>query len=547
MTCPPRLIRHCAGALVIITIAATVASCSIVKIKKNPSGPVTYYVSLSGNDSASGKTPATAWRTLSKVNATIIPPGSRILLHGGDRFAGWLRLGKQDAGSSAKPVTIGSYGSGVATIDARGESGITVFDTAGVDIRDLKLVGSGKTGDGIKAYSDLPAGRRLRHISISHVQVTGFRDGISVGGQHPAAGFADVQVTDSASYGNVDSGLLLFGPAYDAQSPTYANQDVLISRVAARDNLGDPAINATDSGNGIVLGSVSHALVAWSTATGNGGKGNAGQEGAGIWTYDSTGVTISHNLSYRNKTRNRIDGDGFDLDENSSDCVLENNLSYGNDGAGYLVYSPLDNGAETGNVIRNNISSDDVLDGSSGYGGITATGYVSGLKVYQNTVVTASAAAAKIGSFLRDTMLANNIFTTRSGPVLDAGDSRTGTFPAPAAVTFRGNDYYSAGAWQVRWGTRTYQSLAKWQASLPRATRGGRSAGYALAPRLTGPTLGLAAENPTDLAAARGFQLAPGSPLSGAGVDLAALGLADDPANFLGQARKERHPNVGAL
>jgi hypothetical protein len=553
VTYPPRLIRHCAGALAIISVAAGVTSCSIIKTaigQKSASPPVTYYVSLSGNDAASGTAPATAWRTLSKVNSAVIPPGSKILLHSGDRFTGQLTLGKQDAGNASKPVTIESYGPGTATVYAPGESGLTVFDTAGVDIYDLKFVGTGGTGSGINVYSDLPAGQRLKHIYISDVQVTGFNSGISIGGLHAAAGFADVQVTDSTSYGNVNSGLLLFGPPFDAELPTYANQNVLISRVVSRANLGDPAKKTSNSGNGIVIGSVSHGSVTWSTAAGNGGKGNAYEEGVGIWAYDSTDVTISHNLSYGNKTRNKIDGGGFDLDQNTSDSVIEDNISYGNDGAGYLVYSNLKNGAEKDDIIRNNISSDDVVDGSWMYAGITVTGYVSDVAIYQNTVVTATSSAFRVGSDKYDVIgsdihgaiVVNNIFTTQSGPILKFGDSLSHD-----AVTFRGNDYYSAGSWQLLWGTQTYWSLSAWQADTSQEAHNGQSTGHAVAPQLVGPTLGLGAKSPIDTTAARAFELASGSPLSGAGLDLATLGLATGTANFLGQAQAAQHPNVGAL
>jgi hypothetical protein len=527
---------------VIVVAVATLASCSIT-IRKD-TGPLTYYVSQSGSDEASGTSPGTAWRTLSRVNSAALPPGTTVLLRGGDRFTGWLRLWKRDAGSAAKPVTIASYGTGAATIYAPDEPAITVFDTAGVDIRGLNLAGSRKADSGIKAYSDLPKGRRLRHISISGVQVHGFRNGISIGGKNDGAGFADIRVTDSVSYGNVDSGFLLFGPAFDAKSPAYANQDVLISRVVARGNLGDPSKKTTDSGNGIVLGSVSHGLVAWSTAVRNGGNGNAGEEGAGIWAYDSTGITITHNLSYENKTANKIDGDGFDLDENTSNCVVEDNLSYANDGAGFLIYSGNGYAAVRGDVIRNNISSDDVRAGNRAYGAITVIGYVNDLAVYQNTVVMARAVpTVRIGSTIHHVIIANNIFTARSGPIV-RDDAR-----ALDAVTLRGNDYYSAGTWQLIWGRRTYRSLPAWQAATAQELRRGHSTGRALDPQLSGAGLGLTARSPADAAAAAAaaFQLAPGSPLSGAGLDLATLGLTADPANFLGQARPGRHPNIGAL
>jgi len=539
--CRPRLIRRCAAVFVIIVVAAPLASCSIA-IKKKASGPVTYYVSESGSDTASGTSPSTAWRTLSRVNSAAIPPGASILLHGGDRFAGRLEMGKQDAGSAATPVTIESYGAGTATIYAPGESGITVLDTAGVNIFDLNVVGSGGAGVGINVYSDRPAGKQLTHISISDVQVSGFRNGISVGALNAGAGFADVQITDSTTYGNVDSGLLLFGPAFDPKSPTYANKDVLISSVVSRDNLGDLTKKTSDSGNGIVLGSVSHGLITRSTASGNGGRGSAGQEGAGIWAYDSTGITVTHNLSYGNKTANNIDGDGFDLDENTSHCVMEDNLSYANDGAGYLVYSRYADEVDRNDIVRNNISSNDVLDGNWGYGGITVTGYVSDLAVYQNTVVTAAPSpTVRLGSTIHHVIVANNLFTAQSGPIINAD------LLAPGAVAFRGNDYYSAGAWQLFWGARTYRSLPAWQAGTSQEMHRGQSTGYAVAPQLAGPTIGLTADSAADTTAVSGFHLMSGSPLHGAGLDLATLGLKAAPANFFGQTQAALHPNIGAL
>jgi hypothetical protein len=525
-------------------------SCSIISTAiggQASNAPATYYVSLSGNDGASGTSPTTAWRSLSKVNDAVIQPGSKILFRGGDRFTGQLILGKQDAGSAAAPVTIESYGTGIATISALNGSGITVWDTAGVNINDLKIVGSGVGGTGINVYNDLIVGQQLRHIYIRDVQVNGFNNGIAIGGLHVGAGFADVQVTDSTTYGNVSSGLLLYGPFLDETPFVYANRDIVISRVVARDNLGDPKNSTSNSGNGIVFGSVSDGSITWSTATGNGGKGNAHEEGVGIWTYDSTGVTISHNLSYDNKTRNKIDGGGFDLDENTSNSILEDNLSYGNDGAGYLVYSYVNNGGEKGDVVRNNISSGDVADGSTDYGGITVTGYVSDLAVYQNTVATSSSSAfilgsAHINSFFHGITVANNIFTTQSGPILEVDSSSTGD-----VAKFDGNDYYSAGSWQLLWGAHIYWSLSAWQAETSQEIHNGQPTGHALAPQLAGPTLGLVAKNPTDTTTDRSFELESGSPLSGAGIDLTTVGLAARGTNFLGQTRNTKHPNVGAF
>src|SRR6266704_2727044 len=98
------------GAWLVLALAAVTSlpACGLLT-----SGPDhTYYISASGDDSAAGTSPSTAWRTLKRADAARFRAGDRLLLRGGDRFIGQLRLGSNDAGKPRNPVTIGSYGSG---------------------------------------------------------------------------------------------------------------------------------------------------------------------------------------------------------------------------------------------------------------------------------------------------------------------------------------------------------------------------------------------------------------------------------------------------
>src|SRR5690349_17841176 len=47
----------------------------------------TYYVSPTGNDSADGKSPATAWKTIARVNNNDFNAGDRVLFQGGKTFS----------------------------------------------------------------------------------------------------------------------------------------------------------------------------------------------------------------------------------------------------------------------------------------------------------------------------------------------------------------------------------------------------------------------------------------------------------------------------
>jgi len=74
-----------------------------------------YYISATGNDNANGKTPATAWQTVDKVNTEIAKgtfiAGDTIAFKKNDTFNGYLSFSNIH-GTISNPIVIGSYGSG---------------------------------------------------------------------------------------------------------------------------------------------------------------------------------------------------------------------------------------------------------------------------------------------------------------------------------------------------------------------------------------------------------------------------------------------------
>ena len=513
------------------------------------SGSVTYYLSPAGNDAAAGTSPSTAWRSLGKANSVVVRPGTRLLLQGGRRFTGQLVFGDQDAGDPGRPVRVGSYGRGHATIVATG-SGIGIKDTAGIDIRGLSIIGpsaAGQTGAGINVYNDRTAGRKLDHISISDVNISGFANGIAIGSADGSAGFRDVNVANSVLHDNLDAGMVTYGPPFQASSPTYANQGLHITSVSAYRNRGNRRITAYSSGSGIVLGSVQDATVTWSAAYDNGGAGRSRPGPEGIWAYDSTHVTIEHNVSHDNRTGNAVDGNGFGLDDNTSNSLMEYNLSYGNDGAGYLVYTAYASKAAAHNVVRFNISSGDAVNRNPRFGGITVSGKISDVAVYQNTVITQSRSgrfspALVLAGAIHGITVRNNLLMTPTGPVIATYG------PSTSAALLQGNDYYTATpGWSVSWGMTDYTSLQAWRLASGQETVRGRPAGLTADPELTGPVLGLHAGTPGDARVARAFTPRPGSPLIGAGIDLGHLFHVDSgPGNFSGAFVTARKPDIGA-
>ena len=67
----------------------------------------TYYVRTGGNDSADGRSHATAWASLNKVNGYSFAAGDRVLFHEGDRWVGQLTV--DWAGTASQRAVVGAY------------------------------------------------------------------------------------------------------------------------------------------------------------------------------------------------------------------------------------------------------------------------------------------------------------------------------------------------------------------------------------------------------------------------------------------------------
>ncbi|MFJ4776238.1 right-handed parallel beta-helix repeat-containing protein [Streptomyces sp. NPDC088762] len=516
-----------------------IAACDVETYKPAkpaPPGPHTYYLSPDGDDDHDGLSDSRAWRSLARADSVRFKPGDRLRLKAGAVFKGTFTIGKGDAGSAARPVVIESYGGGRATIAAAGTEGIAVYNTAGVEIRDLNLVGDAKAfkeRDGINFFSDLPAGRRLDHVRISNVDVSRFQNGIRFGAGKSGSGFRDVRIVDSTVRDNKDAGIVSFGPAFEEASPKYAHERVTVSRVKVYGNNGDPSADDRNSGSGIVLGSIRTGRVEGSVSHDNGANSSPkAQEGPeGIWTYNSTGMVIEKNVSYANHTGSRVDGGGFGLDNNVSSSVLQYNLSFRNDGAGYLVYSSQNTRAHKKNVVRFNLSGDDARK-LPWYGGIVAYGMrVSELDIYHNTVVMKAngavrAPALRLEEGLHTVSVRNNVFATDGAPVVDS------EWPYQASrVTFQGNDYFSTGKWTLRWGKGTFTDLASWRAKARQEQRGSDPTGTAKDPCLAGVAAPI-----TDVAKAAAM-LVPecAEDVSEGVLDLRSLGIDPGPVDYFGE------------
>jgi Right handed beta helix region len=508
-----------------------------------------YYISSAGHDGNSGSSASTPWQSLARVNAVVLQPGDRVLLRGGDRFAGGLALDDADAGTAAAPIIVTSYGSGRATIRPAAGDGISVYNTAGIRISNINVEGAGDWASGIMVYTDLPGGVKLAHIRIDSVDVSGFgRDGVEIGSWNGTTGFRDVRMTGVVAHANARTGIIVY-----AQAPN-THESVYVGYSRAFDNPGIPAAT-TNSGSGIVLGGVNGGTVERSVAFGNGRLCTANEGPVGIWTYDSTRVLLQHNESYNNRSSGPADGGGFDLDQNVSYSVVQYNYSHGNDGAGYLIAHAPANDAHRANVIRYNISENDARRNS--YGAIEVWGRTVDTDIYNNTIfVTASTTgtprAVRIwnaGITDRDVAglrVRNNILQTTGGlPLVEVSASQ---IAGATGLRFEGNAYFASGsAFRILWNGATYSTLTAWRATT-QETAGGAATGSTADPLLQSAGAGGIIGDASKLESLAAYRLAEGSPAADAGrANVTPAHAAPAARDYFGnQALQGPLPDIGA-
>ena len=101
----------------------------------------TYYIDPSGNDANDGKTPATAWATISKINSSTFAPGDSILFETGGSWTG-TTLVITSSGTAAAPIVISSYGTGSMPLisgNSKVSKGIDILNKSYISIENIKF------------------------------------------------------------------------------------------------------------------------------------------------------------------------------------------------------------------------------------------------------------------------------------------------------------------------------------------------------------------------------------------------------------------------
>ena len=486
------------------------------------SGITCYVDAVGGSDDNAGTSPEHAWKSLRRVSRSRPGPGARILLAGGQVFPGTLRLSKL-SGSEEAPIVVSSFRHGRSTIDGRRGDGIVLTDCDYVTVRDLRVVGCGRDDGSEGAGVTL---LRTAHVVLDGLDVSGFRvAGVSAGGD------VGTRITSIRSHDNGSAGISVNGGYEDVPR----SRDLYIGDCVVYNNPGDPRNLGNHSGNGIVVGGLDGGLIEYCEAFNNGwDMPRTGNGPVGIWGWNCDRLTIQCCVSHDNKSPGD-DGGGFDFDGGVTNSTMQYNLSYGNEGTGYLLCQYPGAPEWRGNVVRYNIS---INDGSRsfhrGIGLWLGDTGISDALIYNNTIVNPVHAVVTKGD-LPGFVYRNNVFVAGQAPL-------DGPF---ASSRFERNLYWRPGPGLFcRDGEAERATLDDWAKATGQEIVHDRLVGLWADPMLVMPAPGdKLPSDPLDLAAMPFGRPRLGSPCVGAGMRVPDNGGRDAFGNHVAVTGR---PSLGA-
>ena len=389
--------------------------------------PATYYVdSISGNDSNLGSSPASAWKSLAKINATTFLPGDRILLKSGSVWHG--QLWPKGSGSEGHPITVDMYGGGVRPViqgNGLAEDAVLLKNQEYWEIQNLEITNTGPTHAtrrGVHVAVDNYGDAHQIYIRSLVIHDVNGSDSVKENGgiNYTCAGdrkpsrFVDLRIENNEIYHVDRSGIFGWSDRWQ-RSKWYPSLGVVVRGNVLHDIGGD----------GIVVVATDGALVEHNVV----GRANQRSEGynVAIWPWSADNTVIQYNEAYG--TKGQRDGEGFDSDWNSRNTVIQYNYSHDNDGGFLLICNdggqrPEDSAGNTGTVVRYNISQNDRTRG------INLAGPIKNTLIYNNTIYTGPGRQVDLllysdwNGWADGTYLYNNIFYVKESGQFSHGISR---------------------------------------------------------------------------------------------------------------------------
>jgi len=330
----------------------------------------TYYVTTSGDDSADGLSPAKAWKSLDRLNATVFQPGDKILLKAGEVWYGQLVL--QGSGSEGKPITLSSWGEGRPVINigrSRG-AGVLVADESWWTIENIEVtsgaapeLGVGRQGIVITGEE---SGKDFSHFVVRGCHVHDIWG--QMGGDDEYSGYfsCGILVRVKFDWGRREEGhapatmndVLIEGNRIERMDKcgiiSWGPRDNVVVRGNYIDNLGGDGIFVNGPYEGLIECNEIHRACMRSGYLDLPGGEKWWPHTAACWIQNTEGTIMQYNAVYdTGREPKNGDGEAYDFDFGCKRCVLQYNYSRENNGFMLLMYEIRDN------IVRYNISEND--------------------------------------------------------------------------------------------------------------------------------------------------------------------------------------------
>ncbi|MFC4015766.1 hypothetical protein ACFOY2_51750 [Nonomuraea purpurea] len=292
----------------------------------------TFHVdAVNGNDSADGKTPATAWKTLTKASSVSLEPGSKLLLSRGSTWKG-QQLQISGKGKAEAPIVVDAYGTGTARPVIADDSEACVW------------------------------------LSGEHIEVYNLQVGLTQDGSRCT--WAGIKVTG-------DNNVIERNYITGAAAGVYIEQGVQYTAVTANEFVDNNLMSKNDeedpnddSGAFAILVQGDNSNIGWNEIRGSIADSNDyGMDGAAVEIFLGSDNRIHHNIAIDNEsfaelgTSRATNPDGTPVDpDGTSGNIFEYNVITGPQTQGGLVTrgpqepgeAPDPNGPVLSTAFRNN-------------------------------------------------------------------------------------------------------------------------------------------------------------------------------------------------
>jgi hypothetical protein len=525
----------------------------------------TYYLSPQGTDAADGKSPATAWQTINKINASNFGPGDALLIDGSHgAFSGCLSFTTAHVTStSAKPFVVGVYNGTQWALNSNcGSDGnyaaaVTINGVSGIVVQDGILSGNGThTLFGVWIMNTVLAGpadtiivQRMDISDFNTTLTTTWSAEVFITG-YPGNGLTNVKILNNSLHGLTvtsldDNGIYGYGNGQNIMA-TYSENHIY--------NMGGKTGRPQGTtGNGLWCGGTSSCEVAQNYIHDVGANVNQCGGPVGIGAYSANNLYIHdneiHHIHATTWDANTCDFAALDADGFATNGIWERNYTHHNDGPAILFGGGPSASPWGPHQFRLNISEEDNLQNTDG-GAIWALGFTSNAYVYNNTAyrslnpsgstpicVNLAYYGTSGGGLFANNTCTNTVIV--KGQTVALSDNNSGL--DQSALTIMNNNYYLAGTPVFSWLGTSYMSLAAFQMGT-----GKDANSTTVNPLLLSPGGGGDCGGALDGSCPSAYRLFPSSPMVGLGADLSSLGIPLPSAGYYGtQFHNARGYNVG--